>query len=90
MMMKSDKNKLTETIPSVDFTYQSIREILEKARKVQTQSRTRMSRIYTYPCVSASSAQSAFYRRLSALVRVHPRLISVSLGDRAGKIRGEV
>gem|GEM_PF-4959615 len=44
-------------------------------RKVQTQSRTRMARIYTYPCASA-------------FIRVHPRLISVSFSDRAEKIRG--
>lgn len=34
MMMKSDTNELAETIPSVDSTYRSIREILEKARSV--------------------------------------------------------
>ena len=32
MIVNSDKNKLSETIPSVNSTYQSIREILEKAR----------------------------------------------------------
>ena len=32
MIVNSDKNKLSETIPSVDLTYQSIREILGKAR----------------------------------------------------------
>src|SRR5659263_256095 len=34
MMVKSDKNKLSDTILSVDSTYKSIREILEKARSV--------------------------------------------------------
>lgn len=32
MIVNSDKNKLSETIPSVNSTYQSIREILEKAK----------------------------------------------------------
>ena len=41
------------------------------------------------PRVSASSAQSAFHRRLSAFICVHLRLISVSLSDRAQKIKGE-
>jgi len=35
---------------------------------------TRIARIYTYPCVSASSVQSAFYYTLSSFC-VHPRLI---------------
>lgn len=34
MIVNSDKNKLSETIPSVNSTYQSIREILEKARSL--------------------------------------------------------
>jgi len=32
MIVNSDKNKLSETIPSLNSTYQSIREILEKAK----------------------------------------------------------
>jgi len=32
VIVNSDKNKLSETIPSIDSTYQSIREILGKAR----------------------------------------------------------
>jgi hypothetical protein len=60
-----------------------------KDRKVQTQSITRMTRIYTYPRVSASSAQSAFQRRLSAFICVHLRLIYVSLSDRTQKIQFE-
>jgi hypothetical protein len=58
-----------------------------KDRKVQTQSRTRMTRIYTYP---RASALSAFYFIPSAFIRVHLRLISVSLSDRAGKIKGDI
>jgi hypothetical protein len=55
-----------------------------------TLSTSRLTRIYTYPRVSASSAQSAFYRCLSALVRVHPRPKFVSLSDRTAKIRGDI
>jgi hypothetical protein len=42
---------------------------------------------WKYPCVSASSAQSVFYRRLSAFICVHLRLISVSMSDRTRKIQ---
>ncbi len=48
-----------------------------------------LTRIYTYPRVSASSAQSAFHCRLSAFIRVHLRLIYVSLSDRTRKIHDE-
>jgi hypothetical protein len=40
---------------------------------------TRIRRIFTDPCVSVSSAQSVFYRRISAFICVHLRLISVSI-----------
>jgi hypothetical protein len=43
--------------------------------KTNSKGRTRMTRIYTYPCVSASSAQSVFHSLPSALTYVHPRLI---------------
>lgn len=36
---------------------------------------TRIGRIFTDSCASASSAQSAFHRHLSAFICVHPRLI---------------
>jgi hypothetical protein len=36
---------------------------------------TRIARIFTDPCASASSAQSAFHRHLSAFICVHLRLI---------------
>ena len=55
--------------------------------------RTRMmwiARIFTYPRVSASSAQSALYFIPSAFICVHLRLIFVSLSDRIRKIRFEL
>jgi len=42
---------------------------------------------YELPRVSASSAQSAFHRRLSAFICVHLRLIFVSLSDRIREIK---
>lgn len=42
------------------------------------------------PRVSASSVQSAFHRRSSAFIRVHLRLIIVSLSDRIRKIQFEL
>jgi len=42
------------------------------------------------PCESASSALSVFYRRLSAFICVHLRLIFVSLSDRTRKIKFEL
>ncbi|MBU4220633.1 MAG: hypothetical protein KKA10_03265 [Euryarchaeota archaeon] len=36
---------------------------------------TRISRIFTDPCASVSSAQSVFHRNSSAFIRVHLRLI---------------
>jgi len=55
--------------------------------------RTRIARIFTdtcYPCVSASSAQSAFNCPPSAFICVHLRLIFVSLSDRTPKIKFEL
>jgi len=46
---------------------------------------TRIARIFTDPCASASSAQSVFHRIPSAFICVHLRLIFVSLSDRIQK-----
>jgi len=51
---------------------------------------TQIARIFTDPRASASSTQSVFYRRLSAFICVHLRLISVSLSDRTRKIKFEL
>ena len=42
------------------------------------------------PCLSASSEQSAFHRRLSAFICVYLRLIFVSLSDRTRKIQSKL
>jgi hypothetical protein len=42
------------------------------------------------PCVSMSSVQSVFYRNPSAFIRIHLRLIFVSLSDRTRKIKCEL
>ncbi len=44
---------------------------------------------YEYPCVSASSAQSAFYY-IPPVFCIHPRLIFLSLSDRIRKIKFEL
>ncbi len=60
----------------------------EKAAPSRLRTRmTRIARIFTDPCVSASSAQSVFYRNPSAFICVHLRLIFVSLSDRTRKIQ---
>ncbi len=41
-----------------------------------------ITRIFTYPCASVSSVQSVFYFTPSEFIRVHPRLIFVSLSER--------
>ncbi|PWB50650.1 MAG: hypothetical protein C3F06_11290 [Candidatus Methanoperedenaceae archaeon] len=48
---------------------------------------TRIARIFTDPCVSASSAQSVFYCTPSAFICVHLRLIYVSLSDKIQEIQ---
>jgi len=47
-------------------------------------------RIFADPSVSASSAQSVFHWTPSAFIRVHLRLIFVSLSDRTQKIKFEL
>jgi hypothetical protein len=49
--------------------------------------RTRMTRIFTYPCASVSSVLSVFYFIPSAFICVHLRLIFVSLSDRIREIK---
>jgi len=54
----------------------------EKAALSRLRTRmTRIARIITDPCASASSAQSVFYY-IPSLFCVHPRLIFVSLSDK--------
>jgi hypothetical protein len=63
----------------------------EKAAPLRLRTRmTRIARIFTDPCVSASSAQSVFYRNPSAFICVHLRLIFVSLSDRIQNIQFEL
>jgi len=49
-----------------------------------------ITRIFTNPCASVSSVLSVFYCHTSAFICVHLRLISVSLSDRAQKIKFEL
>jgi hypothetical protein len=48
---------------------------------------TQIAQIFTDPCASASSAQSAFHRIPSAFICVYLRLIFVSLSDRTRNIQ---
>ncbi len=48
---------------------------------------TRIARIFTDPCASASSAQSVFHYIPSAFICVHLRLTFVSLSDRIQEIQ---
>jgi hypothetical protein len=43
--------------------------------KTNSKGGTKITRIYTYPCASVSSAQSVFHSVSYALTYVHPRLI---------------
>ena len=69
---------------SENLIKQELATLREEDRETAPQSRrgtrmTRIARIITDLRVSASSAQSAFYRNPSAFIRVHLRLIFVSV-----------